>query len=184
MKLKLIVTLSTLTLSGCGNYFMPDRNVREQLAVDVVVGTWELTQGSLKLLARDGFRDDQPRRYELSFKPDGTCSYDSVLDLREIEYLSTPCAWVLEHDTRGNSNIKKKNALRLDFPVHGTTFRMYLNFAREDGRLLLWEYHRDPDSWEFIEYTHKPVAASNNWLKQTARGRSGAESLRRTRAAA
>jgi len=29
---------------------------------------------------------------------------------------------------------------------------MYLNLKEKNGRLILWEWHNDPDSREFIEY--------------------------------
>ena len=60
--------------------------------------------------------------------------------------------WKLEHDTTGGSNIKKKNTIQIDLAIANGTHTRYLNFAKENETLVLWQFYGDPDSWEFMEY--------------------------------
>lgn len=148
-----IVTLGVL-VAGCGSYFAPDRNISDRLDDSALLGTWYLTARSLALLKRDGFRDVAAYRYVMTFKSDRTCVFDSVLDAAKGgSHVTTACTWRLEHDTRGDSNAQKVNALLIQFDVDGVPQGRYLNFARESGILILWNYYGDPDAWEFMEYS-------------------------------
>lgn len=150
-----LAILLCLTLTSCGAYFAPDRNVKETLVDKDVIGTWSMSSNSLTLLVRDGFRAAATNHYFITFSADGTCSFQSVESFPgKIRHLSVSGTWKLEHDTQGDSNIKKKNAIYLKLPVEGGRYGKYLNFAREHGVLILWNYHGDPDQWEFIEYAH------------------------------
>ena len=112
-----------------------------------------MTGKSLALLVRDGFSPAATNHYTIVFKADGSCLFQSVESFSEKHrYVSASGIWKLEHDTQGDSNIRKKNALRLELSVDGETHSRYLNFAREHGALILWNYHGDPDQWEFVEY--------------------------------
>ena len=147
--------LLCLTLTGCGAYFAPDRNAKEALADKDVIGTWSMSTNSLALLVRDGFRPAATNRYSITFSADGTCSFQSVESFAsQHRYVSVSGTWKLEHDTQGSSNIKKVNALRLELLFDGVDHIQYWNFAREHGVLILWNYHGDPDQWEFVEYAH------------------------------
>lgn len=129
--------------------------MKETLADKDVIGTWSMSTNSLALLARDGFPAAATNHYSITFSEDGTCSFKSVESFAsQHRYVSVGGTWKLEHDTQGNSNIKKKNAIRLDLPVDGGWHFEHLNFAREHGVLILWNYHGDPDQWEFVEYEH------------------------------
>lgn len=149
----LAVYLLCVLITGCGSYFAPDRNVKELLSENDVVGSWKLSAESLVPLVRDGFRSESTNECRIVFNPDGTCVFQSVFSFtRQHRYLAAKGFWRLEHDTTGNSNIKKKNALSLELMIEEANHVSYLNFAREDGVLVLWNYHGDPDQWEFIEY--------------------------------
>ncbi len=152
-----IVVLAAIALQGCGAYFAPDRNVTRKVAEAEVVGTWRLTAGSLALLQRDGFVADPTHAYTITFNVDGTLRFASVIDdFRSGRYFDVPGTWTLEHNTNGNSNVHKANALSLRIEVPGSTNNRYLNFAEENGKLQLWNYYGDPDSWEFMEYERDP----------------------------
>jgi hypothetical protein len=147
------VSLLCVLITGCGSYFAPDRNVKETLSEKDVVGSWKMSAESLVPLVRDGFRSASTNEYRIVFNPDGTCVFQSVFSFtRQHRYLAAKGSWRLEHDTTGNSNIKKKNALRIELLVEGANHLSHLNFARENGALVLWNYHGDPDQWEFVEY--------------------------------
>jgi hypothetical protein len=142
---------------GCHPIYLPDRNLREYVKDTDVVGQWTLTADSLKLLARDGFKMEDTHRYQIAFLGDGTCEFQSVLDSdRGGSYLSARGTWKLEHDTHGDSNEFKKNALRIELKLPTIMHIRHLNFDRKDDKLILWSYYGDPDSWEFMEYTKTP----------------------------
>ena len=150
MRSNLILLALCVALTGCGAD--PDRNVKETLFEKDVVGTWKMSTNSLGLLVRDGFRSNPTHRYTITFGTDGTCVFESVESLDKHRYVSASGTWRLEHDTQGDSNVKKKNALKLELRVDGERHIHYLNIAKENGVLILWNYHSDPDLWEFIEY--------------------------------
>jgi hypothetical protein len=136
-----------VALSACGRYFAPDRNLKSLLSEEAIIGKWHLSQSSLDLLVADGFEMSSEHKYTLDLHPGGSCEFASVSDsFRGGEYISAPCEWSLEHDTRGDSNIKKKNALRLSINGTNRTLYRYLHFARDDEELVMWNYYGDPDS--------------------------------------
>jgi hypothetical protein len=149
----LILSLFCVAFVGCGRYFAPDRNVKETLVEKDVIGKWRLKTSSSQLLVRDGFRSDPTNRCTIMFNADGTCFFHSVESFGGTNrYFSGGGTWRLEHDTQGDSNIKKKNAVRLELPVNGERKIQYWNFAKEKGVLILWNSYGDPDEWEFLEY--------------------------------
>jgi hypothetical protein len=95
--------------------------------------------------------------------------FASVFDhLGAQKYVAMPCTWTLEHDTTGDSNVPKVNALRLAFNRAGANESRYLNFAREREGVVLWNYLGDPDSWEFIEYARVKTTTSNRPQQPTS----------------
>ena len=162
----------SVLIGGCGRYFAPDRNIRDRVDESTVLGTWRLTPRSLKLLERDGFRRDPSHEYRVTFNPDHSCVFASVFDDPGAkEYAAMPCTWSLEHDTTGDSNVPKVNALRLAFKRAGVNESRYLNFAREREGVVLWNDLGDPDSWEFIEYARVKTTASDGPLQPTSGNR-------------
>jgi hypothetical protein len=138
-----------VVVSGCGSYCAPNRNIRDRIGESSVVGTWRLTEESLRNLAQDGFRRESSHRYTITFRADHTCELASVVVFTESAYIVAPCTWRLEHDVDDGST-----ANRLQIEVHSQPRLFYsLDFAREDGVLILWEYYSDPDLWQFLEYT-------------------------------
>ena len=144
----------TLICAGCGSCFAPDRTIRDRLDDNAVVGTWQLTAESLKLLTRDGIHIIPNHRYPIVFRSDHTCEFDSVLEsARGVSHLSTRCSWELHHDV---GEERKANELRIALPTPTGLHAHNLDFTRDDGRLILWIYYGDPDLWEFIEYERTP----------------------------
>jgi hypothetical protein len=149
----LVFFLVGTLLTGCG---LRDRNLKETLSEKDVVGTWKLTQDSLRLLTRDKFQSDPSHLYTITFRTDGTCTFASVsVDFQGGNYTVVDGTWRLEHDTTGDSNVRKRNAIRMELhPKPNYTAQRYFNFARDDQKQLkLWNYYGDPDQWEFIEYS-------------------------------
>lgn len=148
----LLVLLVGALLTSCG---LPNRNLNETLSEKDVIGTWKLTQDSLRLLTRDKFRSDPSHLYTITFRLDGTCTFASVSDeFQGGTYTVVDGTWRLEHDTTGDSNLRKRNAIQMKLrPKSDHTVERYLNFDRDKRKqLILWNYYGDPDQWEFIEY--------------------------------
>ena len=177
-RLHLILPVLGLVLTGCGAYLPPDRNVTDTLGEREVVGTWKMCSNSVALLIHDGFPANLTNRYTITFNADGTCRFQSVESFgNKNRFVAGNGTWKLEHDTQGDSNIKKKNALEFELRVEGQSdnehLNEYLNFTRENGALILWNYHSDPDLWEFIEYKHEPTADPTGAEIEAARGANG-----------
>lgn len=143
--------LLSVVVSGCGSYCAPDRNIRDRIDESALLGTWRLTDQSLKVLAEDTFRRDPSHRYTITFHANRTCAFASVAQFLDISYLDTPCTWRLEHDVEGSSR-PQANLVRIDLPHEGNPFSLSLSVGREDGVLILWEFYKDPDLWDFLEY--------------------------------
>ena len=54
-RITITALMACVAALGCGRYFMPDRNIKEKLSKDEVIGTWRLSETSLSLLQKDGF---------------------------------------------------------------------------------------------------------------------------------
>ena len=132
---------------------MPDRNLKDYVKEQDVVGRWNLQPESLTLLTRDGFQTNSAQQYYVQFLTNGVCAFHSVIDeFQGGTYRDVKGSWKLEHDTTGGSNIKKKSTIQVDLSLPDGRHVRYLNFDRIDGALVLWQFNGDPDSWEFMEY--------------------------------
>jgi hypothetical protein len=145
------VVVLAATFPGCRG--LPSRDLDEYVGEADVVGTWRLTDASLRLLRGDGFVTSDEHLYQITFRADGHCLYSSVLIASDPdEYVNVEGRWELEHDTTGDSNIVVKNAVDLRLDLGDGGYHGHLHFHKRDGRLILWEFHTDPDAWEFVEY--------------------------------
>jgi len=143
--------LILLTLAGCGSYFMPDRNIGDTLPSTQIVGTWVLSGKSLELLKRDGYADSG-KPHQIVFHADGRCDYSSVeFGPPKSSHQTRAGTWMLLQNVPKNGGTKA-NEVKLTLQENGHERQESLDIARENGVLILWRYHGDPDSWEFIEY--------------------------------
>jgi hypothetical protein len=145
-----------IILTGC-NSPLRDRHLKEYVTENDIVDQWRLMPASLDLLARDGFKSSNNPQHRIVFHADGTCDFNTVLDdSNGLAYYEVSGKWVLEKDSKGDSNIQCKNALRMELKLPTKTYFKYLNFDRRGKQLILWSFHGDPDSWEFMEYERVP----------------------------
>ena len=172
MKTAGVVILLILAGGGCGRYAAPDRHLRSLLSPEDVVGNWRLTESTVKLVRANGATISDSVHPGLQISRDGTCYFASVVHRPEaIEYVEGTCTWKLEHDTTGDSNIRKRNALRLTILNEGTKRIEYLNFAGDHRGLTLWNYLGDPDLGQFIEYDRSEGTTYNPPLQPSGPGR-------------
>lgn len=146
-----VLLLLAAMSAACGSYCAPNRNIRDRVDDLAVVGSWRLTEESLRNLVRDGFRRETSHAYTITFRANHTCEFASAVQFLDSAYRESPCTWRLDYDAEGSSG-RQANLLSLDIPDRTTPFTISLNFAREEGVLILWEYYSDPDLWQFLEY--------------------------------
>ena len=98
---------------------------------------------------RDGYRPSESSVHEIEFRDDGTCEFKSITEWpQKVTHRSLQGTWTLEHDTELKGERKRKNELNLSLGNEGLEF--YL--TEDDGKIILWYWWGDPDSWEFIKY--------------------------------
>lgn len=140
-------------LNNLAGALTPPPDLRRYVTQDELVGVWIHTASTERLIARDKPSGTRPLKCQLTLRSDGTCDFDSVYGLYySLAYRKSTGSWKLEHDTDGNSNRRRKNAIAFDMESPEFAGNMYLNLKEKNGKLILWEWHGDPDSWEFIEY--------------------------------
>ena len=131
----------------------PIPDMKRYVSQDELIGVWIPTSGTERIIAQDKPSGTRPEKCHLKLNRDGTCEFDSVYgSYSSFAYRKTTGTWALEHDTDGNSNVRKKNAIAFDMQSREFAGNMYLNITENKGKLILWEWHGDPDSCEFIEY--------------------------------
>lgn len=136
---------------------LPNINLKRKVTPDEIEGTWVLTAQAKKMISKHSCSGTPPAVCNIVFLSDGTCIFHSVYNAfgPDLKYLRSQGKWKLEHDSNGNSNIKKKNALHLDMDSKEFYSNTYLNFTEKKGELLLWSFVGDPDSWQLITYQKK-----------------------------
>lgn len=131
----------------------PPPDLRRYVTQDELIGVWIHNSSTERIIARDKPSGTRPSKCHLTLHRDGTCDFDSVYGSYDsFAYYKSSGSWTLEHDTEGNSNRRKKNAIAFDMESPEFAGNIYLNIKEKKGKLILWEWHEDPDSWEFIEY--------------------------------
>ncbi|MHC4167440.1 MAG: hypothetical protein ACYSWQ_10820 [Planctomycetota bacterium] len=136
----------------------PAPDLRRYVTQEELVGVWVPTAATQRIIAKEEPSGTEPLKCYITLHADGTCEFDSVYDHHySPAYRKSPGTWTLEHDTEGNSNVRKKNAIAFDMESKEFAGNMYLNLKEKKGKLVLWEWHGDPDSWEFIEYVKEEI---------------------------
>jgi hypothetical protein len=145
----------------------PTLDMKRYVTQDELVGVWIHTSGTERIIAQDKPSGVKPSKCHIILYQDGTCEFDSVYDnFSSLEYFKFSNRWTLEHDTMGNSNIRKKNAISFDINERGFAGKMYLNLKEEDGKLILWEWYGDPDSGEMIEYKKEEIKNNQQFTQE------------------
>lgn len=150
----LLFLLAALTLIGCGRYFTPDINLKRRLDDADLIGTWVLTADTLKIAARDGYAPAAEAVHRLVLRPNGQCHFASIVEFAgKSTHLEGDGTWRLVHDTEFRGDPRgRKNRLELVVDTGRERRGITFDLTEEDGKLLLWAFWGDPDSWEFMHY--------------------------------
>jgi len=141
--------LGALLVAGCARYFTPNINLDRYATKEEIVGTWQLSPTTLELAEHDGYHPPKGQIHEIQFHPDGTCTFRSITEWgQKATYRSEEGTWALEHDTEHKGERKRKNELKVILGSEGLSYYP----TEEEGKILLWYWWGDPDSWEFIKY--------------------------------
>jgi hypothetical protein len=140
-----VIALVTVTLlAGCLPDYFPRRKLRlssqEQLA-----GRWQLTRDSAKMMDRYLMRTPEVSFIDLTA--------DSRCDLHDFVYgedfYSGAVSWKTEEESDYGSK-RTFSVLRITKLGEKGFFSLY--FTKRHGKIIMWQYHSDPDGREYIEY--------------------------------
>ena len=151
-KMKQIIALFiVLVLSGCG---LPDLRLERNVKPSEIVGTWTITEDSLRGIKRDPDAksvDGVRNAYQIEIRGDGALIYRSLLQM-PTRHVKAKGSWKL----KPLFERKTGNELSIDLEMNGGGYVFSLYFTEENGKLLLWTYFGDPDSWRLEMYEKEP----------------------------
>lgn len=120
-----------------------------------LVGAWEATPFAMKSLKETGHSKHlNVSDHFLHVRPDSSCRIKSVLNIalfkpdEDPHYVDGECTWSIKNDGHEYLDIKMKSE---------DSYRGKYYFDQEDGRLVLWQYATDPDSWKYMEFKKRKV---------------------------
>jgi hypothetical protein len=135
----------TLLVASCQR--TEDRHLDRQVRPAELVGTWTMTQGSVRDIGVSSPID--PLQHTITIRADDTCHFHtfpsaltSVGSLNPV--LDGECRWRLR-------NVTGRQTLLLDIVAEPPLSVRY-NFFAQNGTLVLWQHVGDPDAWRYVEY--------------------------------
>lgn len=141
-----------LLLQSCFPDYFPRRHLKEEISDEQMVGRWHLTKESAVMLDLHGLTVSS-RDSTVEFFRDGRALlHDFVCGDDLITQSGT---WKVEHDVAVGGGSFKKNELRITVISSDKPTVCFVDFFRKGKRLLLWQYHGDPDGRQYIEYQHE-----------------------------
>ncbi len=146
--------LATSTLvAGCQ---AGPSHVSNTLSDSDVIGTWDLTTENRLAFKKAAISSTVPIHFPsvMVFHSNHTCLLTrEVLDAGKVEFEKVPGRWSIVHNTFGDSNVQKTNALWIEWNhVGGSIQTTWFNFTNETGPVEMWNYLGDPDSGATIRF--------------------------------
>lgn len=144
MKSALAIVIPLL-LSGC---WLPDIRLKRNVTPEEITGIWTMTLDSFQDIKTDSDASaiiGSHKDFQIEIRKDGTLRYRSLLQMptRAVDYQGT---WELKPHTD-----RKGNKLDITLEANGS-YSFSLDFTEEKGKLLLWTFFGDPDSWRLEQY--------------------------------
>ena len=159
--------VSAVLASGCWVSAIPRFTVlKRPVSSTELVGTWVLSEKSLKVIAVDGVIRNDGQEFEIILRADGSCSYRTILGER---FVRKEGKWSLGYDS---SDYYRH---RLDFQF-GSEAVSRMSIASDSEGLVLWESWGDPDEGIDLVYRQRKVAESEGGTNGGGPIRSGTNS--------
>jgi hypothetical protein len=140
-----VIALVTVTLlAGC----LPDYFPRRKLTLssqEQPTGRWQLTHDSLKMMDRYLMKTPEASFIELT--ADGKCDLHDFVAGEDL--YSGAGTWKIEEESDYGSE-RRFSVLRIARVGERGFFSFY--FTKRHGKIILWQYHGDPDGRVYIEY--------------------------------
>ena len=143
------VALVIFLLTSCLPDYFPRRDVRDKISEGQVVGRWHLSAESAEMLAGNNIPVDHDSAVE--FFPDGACLLRNFVIGEES--FSERGTWKIDHDVMADRTKPRKNVLRIftTLPSGEQAVDSFF-FWRHHRKLILYQYHGDPDGREHVDY--------------------------------
>ena len=135
-------------LAGCFPDYFPRRKLKVNLSPVEMAGHWQLTADSADMLARH-YVPVTKADSSIDLFADGGCELHKFVD--EEDLFSGKATWKLE-EGREDSSDRKISVLHIMVHTGERQGTALLYFTRKHRKLILWQYHSDPDGREYIEY--------------------------------
>ena len=132
-------------LASCFPDYFPRRKLKVNLSPADIAGEWHLRKDSAKMLQRYRVVVTEADSF-VEFLADGRCELHKFVD--EEQALSGPGSWKLEKDPLE----KDVSVIHIAYRTAERSFVSSLYFTRSHGKVVLWQYHSDPDGREYVEY--------------------------------
>jgi hypothetical protein len=148
--------LIALILCGCCGpcAALPDRNIKRTVAPEEIVGTWKLTPDTVELIHRNHLKESPEHAYTVTLNADGSMKFASVHQegVGMFQYIEAEGKWSLGLDSVIGDPSRKHYQLDITIDESGKRLTERFGLTDMNGKLVLWRFLGDPDSWEFIEY--------------------------------
>src|SRR6266404_9576093 len=141
-----MLVVSALLTSCLPDYF-PRRKLKVNLSGADMAGNWKLTTSSAKILTLVYHVSIKPNESAIEFFADGRCELRDFIGEDEDVH-SGAATWKIEQD----SLEPKASVLHISYRTPERPVTFSLSFTRRRGKIILWQYHGDPDSREYVEY--------------------------------
>lgn len=92
-------TVAVILIVGCQR--AEDRYLKRQVTAEEIIGTWQMTPGTVKDLQDTGYKEPvDPTQHQIIFRPDGTCEFKTLPrvlteDGRGAPRIEAECRWKL-----------------------------------------------------------------------------------------
>lgn len=140
------IALVAVTLfAGCLPDYFPRRKLRLSSPEQQLAGRWQLTRESDNMMARYLMKSPAASLIELA--TDGSCDLHDFVAGEDL--YSGAGTWKVEDESDYGSK-RKFSVLHIARTGEHGFFSLY--FTKRHGKIIMWQYHSDPDGREYIEY--------------------------------
>jgi hypothetical protein len=148
---EVFVSASVVVILAAGCQHAEDRYLKREVTAEEIVGTWQMTPGTVKDLADTGYTEPvDPTQHQIVLRSDGTCQFKTLTQVltesgRPAPRIEAECRWKL-----GNVG---HQAVQIEVQTERPQHPYYYFSEGPNARLEMWQHAGDPDAWRYVEYT-------------------------------